>query len=77
MIKVSSNKKGKIFSICQLKPVISYNTMSRPDNSNGLVIMKMKRDLTFCRHVHFETKRAFKICIALKYLKYQNKYSLY
>ena len=51
------------------------NTLPRPADSNGIVIVKLKRKLQYRGHVYFESVRPGIIFRLLQYLKLNN--SLY
>ena len=79
--KVSTMPKGKFAkvkgSICNI-PIESddiTNVLPLGADSNGLLIVKLKRKLSYRGHVYFETVRPELICQALMYLKQNN--SLY
>ena len=50
------------------------NFLPRPAVSNGLIVVKLKRDLEYRSHVYFEPIRAHIVNQALIYLKSYNKF---
>ena len=50
------------------------NILPRPADSNGLIVVKLKRDLKYRGYVYFEPVRPNVICQALNYLKTHNKF---
>ena len=50
------------------------NILSRPADSNGLIVVKSKRDLKYRGCVYFESVRPNVIYQALNYLKTHNKF---
>ena len=46
----------------------------RPAVSNGLIVLKMKRDLKYKGHAYFEPVRPYIVYQALTYLKSYNKF---
>ena len=63
-------------SICNI-PVESANIcniLPRPADSNGLIVVKLKRELKHRGYVYFETVRPNVIYQALNYLKIHNKF---
>ena len=49
--------KGNICNIPVLKVDVNYNILLRPADSNGLIIVKLKRKLEYRGHVVFEAVR--------------------
>ena len=49
-------------------------TLPRPADSNGLILVKLKRDLKYRGHVYFEPVRPTVVHNALNYLKSHNKF---
>ena len=50
------------------------NILQRPAISNGLILVKLKRDLKFIDHVYFKPISPHIICQRLCYLKWHNKF---
>ena len=50
------------------------NILPRPADSNGLIVVKLKRDLKYRGHVYFEPVRPQAIYQALNYLKVHNNF---
>ena len=50
------------------------NILPRPSVSNGLIVVKLKRDLKYKGHVYFEPICAHVIYQTLTYLKSHNKF---
>ena len=63
-------------SICNVLIEIQNicNILSRPEVSNGLILVKLKRDLKYRGHVYLEPVRSHVIYQALTYLKSHNKF---
>ena len=61
-----SKLKGRICNI-PIKTANIFNILSRPAVSNGLVVVKLKRDLKYRGHVNFEPVRPHIIYQALAY----------
>ena len=68
-----SKIKGSICNI-PVEAANICNILPRPVVSNGLIVVKLKRDLKYRGHVYFEPVRAHIIYQALIYLKLHNKY---
>ena len=47
--------------------------MTRPADSNRLIVVKLKQDLQYRGYVYFEPVRIYVIYYSLNYLKKQNK----
>ena len=62
--------------ICNIPIDTEYacNILTRPIDSNGLIILKQKRDLEYCAHVYFEKAQTASVYTALRYLKTENKF---
>ena len=63
-------------SICNI-PIETSDICSilpRPADSNGLIVVKLKRDLKYKGYVYFEPVRPNVIYQALNYLKIHNKF---
>ena len=63
-------------SICNI-PIKAANICSilpRPTFSNGLIVVTLKRDLKYKRHVYFEPATPHTVYQALTYLKSYNKF---
>ena len=52
----------------------SCNIFPTPADSDGLVVVKLKRDLKYRGYVYFEPVHQNVICQALNYLKTHNKF---
>ena len=50
------------------------NILPKPSVSNGLIVVKLKRDLKYRGHVYFEPIRPHVIYQAMIYLKSHNKF---
>ena len=50
------------------------NILLRPRVSNGLIVVKLKRDLKYRGHIYFEAVLQHIVCQALTYLKSYNKF---
>ena len=68
-----SKIKGSICNI-PVEAANICNILPRPAVSNGLIFVKLKRDLKYRGHVYFEPVRLHIIYQALTYLKLHNKY---
>ena len=76
-------RKGKLpkikVSLCNIPVNEVYDncqSLPRPADSNGIVIVKLKRKAEFCNHVLFETVRPLFVESFLKFLKhYDHLYS--
>ena len=63
-------------SICNI-PIETSNTcstLSRPADSNGLIVVKLQRDLKYRGYVYFEPVRSNVMYQVLNYLKTHNKF---
>ena len=63
-------------SICNIPFETSNmcNILPRPADSNGLIVVKLKRDLKYKGYVYFKPVRPNVIYQALNYLKTHNKF---
>ena len=63
-------------SICKIPTEAANicNILPRPAVSNGLIAVKLKRDLKYRGHVYFEPVRSHIVYQALTYLKSYNKF---
>ena len=63
-------------SICNIPIEVANvcNILPRPSVSNGLIVVKLKRDLKYRGHVYFEPVRPHVIYQALIHLKSRNKF---
>ena len=68
-----SKIKGSICNI-PVEAANICNILPRPAVSNGLIVVKLKRDLKYRGHVYFEPVRPNIIYQALTYLKLHNKF---
>ena len=68
-----SKIKGSIYNI-PVEAANICNILPRPEVSNGLIVVKLKRDLKFIGHVYFEPVHPHIIYQALTYLKLHNKF---
>ena len=68
-----SKIKGSIYNIL-IEVANVCNILPKPSVSNGLIVVKLKRDLKYRGHVYFEPIRPHVIYQALIYLKSHNKF---
>ena len=68
-----SKIKGTICNV-PIESADVCNILPRPADSNGLIVIKLKRDLKYRGHVYFEPVRPNAIYGALHYLKTHNKF---
>ena len=68
--------KGSIYNI-PVKTANICNILARPAHSNGLIVVKLNRDLKYRGYVYFEQVRPNVIHQALNYLKTHNKFYEY
>ena len=68
-----SKIKGSIYNI-PIEVANVCNILPRPSVSNGLIVVKLKRDLKYRGHVYFEPVCPHVIYQALIYLKLHNKF---
>ena len=68
-----SKIKGSICNI-RIEAANICNILPRPTVSNGLVIVKLKRDLKYSGYIYFRPVCPHIICQVLAYLKLHNKF---
>ena len=68
-----SKIKGTIYNVT-LVSVDICNVLPRPAGSNGLIVVKLKRNPKYRGYVYFEPVRPFAIYPTLDYLKSHNKF---
>ena len=73
MEKENLQKLRVVFVMSLLKHQ-TCNILPRPADSNGLIVVKSKRDLKYRGYVYFEPICPNVICQALNYLKTHNKF---
>ena len=66
-------KKGSISNI-RIETAKICNTLTRPVDSSGLIVVKLKRDVKYKGYVYFEPVRPNFIYQALNHLKTHNKF---
>ena len=69
----NSKIKGSICNI-PIESANICNILPRPPDSNGLIVVKLKRELKDRGYVYFETVRPNVIYQVLNYLKTHNKF---
>ena len=69
----SPKMKGAVCNV-PIDTVDISNTLPRPSDSNGLIIVKLKRKLEYRGHVYFEAVRPNIIDRLLQYLKLHNSF---
>ena len=68
----ASKIKGTIYNVLVEDAKTYCNTLPRPADSNGLVIVKLKRKIEYRGHVLFESVRPEFVYSFLSYLKHNN-----